>query len=263
MGAERRPSFFMISIAIDSIVPVRASASDRAEQVSELLFGEQVTILETNGNWAQIECMHDRYRGFADIRMFEPVNARRSHLCRLGSPTNAVLDETPIMLPKGALLPQNASTSSFVSIGHKTLHLPKDRLYFETMNSAPSPADVMRYAESFLGTPYRWGGRSNYGIDCSGLVQQVYASLGIQLPRDAWQQAEIGKSVTYLKRQPADLAFFNNNEGKITHVGIVGKGHDIVHASVRVRKDLLFSTGVYSPEYRKETHSLYLIRRIL
>lgn len=255
------PFFIMsLAIAIDSIVPVRATASDRAEQVSELLFGEAVRILHTEGNWAHIQCIHDQYTGFADLRMFEGTAGKLPGRIRLSEPVTATTKEGKFCIPAGGFIPGIKYPGTF-RYGRKQFHIqdPPDRRY----PLPPTPDSLLLAAAAYLGTPYRWGGRSHCGIDCSGFIQQVYGAVGIALPRDAWQQAEKGRRIDYFHRKPGDLAFFTNPAGKITHVGMVGRHLDIIHASVRVRKDYLFSTGVYSVEYKSETHSLYLIKRIL
>jgi cell wall-associated NlpC family hydrolase len=117
-------------------------------------------------------------------------------------------------------------------------------------------------AQLFLGTPYLWGGRTQYGIDCSGFSQILYLMHGITLPRDASQQINQGEEVSFVQEtKPGDLAFFHNEEGRIVHVGMVVKPGTIIHASGEVRIDTLDSTGIYNAAQARYTHQLRLIKR--
>ena len=117
-------------------------------------------------------------------------------------------------------------------------------------------------AKFFLNAPYLWGGRTPWGIDCSGLTQQVYKHFGIAILRDASQQATQGKTVNFLaEAKPGDLAFFDNAEGRIIHVGILLSPEEIIHASGRVKIDRIDNEGIYSEELGKRTHQLRIIKR--
>jgi cell wall-associated NlpC family hydrolase len=130
---------------------------------------------------------------------------------------------------------------------------------------APS-SDIIGLARQYIDTPYRWGGRSPLGIDCSGFVQNVFLVMGTELPRDAWQQAEKGETVAFVEEaQTGDLAYFDNAEGSITHVGIVIREEEkllIIHASGKVRIDKLDHQGIFAEDTEEYTHQLRLIKRI-
>ncbi|MGE3825539.1 MAG: C40 family peptidase, partial [Bacteroidia bacterium] len=126
------------------------------------------------------------------------------------------------------------------------------------------PALVSEYATVFLNAPYLWGGRSVFGIDCSGFTQVVFKMAGIQLKRDAYQQAEQGITLSFVEEaQTGDLAFFDNEEGKIVHTGIVLSQGKIIHASGKVRIDKLDHQGIYNHDTKKYSHKLRLIKRVL
>jgi gamma-D-glutamyl-L-lysine dipeptidyl-peptidase len=142
---------------------------------------------------------------------------------------------------------------------------------FSTSDSPGEPLPVAMAFESgnirsvalqYLDTPYSWGGKSKCGIDCSGFCQQVFKQFGIKLPRDAYQQAEHGEVVGFLlEAQTGDLAFFDNEEGKITHVGLMLSPDEIIHASGKVRIDKIDNQGIIHSETGARTHKLRIIKR--
>ena len=124
--------------------------------------------------------------------------------------------------------------------------------------------DLVHDAMQFLNAPYLWGGRSLFGIDCSGLVQMAYKLKNIRLKRDASQQAEQGEAVASLEEaEPGDLAFFENEVGRICHVGILIDRQKILHCSGRVRNDLIDQQGIFHNDLHEYTHKLKMIRRII
>jgi len=119
-------------------------------------------------------------------------------------------------------------------------------------------------AQSFLNVPYVWGGRNFYGMDCSGFIQVVFAIKGIDLPRDASQQVNLGHIVSFVEEARAgDIAFFDDEEGNIVHVGMcLGRG-EIIHASGRVRMDKFDHQGIFDGEKRRYSHKLRVIKRVM
>ena len=119
-------------------------------------------------------------------------------------------------------------------------------------------------AKELLNIPYLWGGRNFFGVDCSGLVHLVYKVNGIKMPRDSYQQAEIGTPLSFVEEsQPGDLAFFENSEGKIIHVGIMLENQKIIHCSGKVRIDELDSSGIFNKEINEHTHKLRFVKNVL
>ena len=121
---------------------------------------------------------------------------------------------------------------------------------------------IKQVAFKFLNTSYLWGGKSVFGIDCSGFTQMTYKFLNVPLPRDAWQQAEKGTVINFLQEAHCgDLAFFDSEAGNIIHVGILLNEHEIIHSSGKVRIDKIDTQGILNLESKQRTHKLRIIKR--
>ena len=124
------------------------------------------------------------------------------------------------------------------------------------------PKIMVECAIKLLNTPYRWGGKSIMGIDCSALVQLCAKVAGFKLPRDASQQVNHGNTINIISEAKAgDIAFFKNENNRITHVGILLSNEKIIHASGKVRIDSFDSKGIYNKDLKEYTHKLYIIKR--
>jgi cell wall-associated NlpC family hydrolase len=123
---------------------------------------------------------------------------------------------------------------------------------------------LLNTAFMFLNAPYLWGGKTPFGVDCSGFTQMVYKLNGHKLMRDASQQSKQGEALSFIEEsEPGDLAFFDNEEGNIIHVGIIMEDNYIIHASGKVRIDRLDHLGIYNAEANKHTHRLRVIKKII
>lgn len=245
-----------------SVSPLRAEPSDRSEMVSQILFGEKVEIIETKKNWIYLKADFDNYEGWADSKHFLEVPEEEYSSIRIDKFASesfnlAVENNTPLTLPIGSVLPN--LNNGKIKFGHKEIDYLGE---FQTGNSTKS--DLPELAMMYLNTPYLWGGKSVFGIDCSGMVQQIYKFCGVKLPRDAYQQAEIGEVLSFVEEaEPGDLAFFENPEGKIIHVGIILEGNKIIHAHGKVRIDPIDITGIFNTDSQTYSHKLRVIRKIL
>ena len=243
------------------VSPMRATASHKAEMVSELLFGESCTILErTQDHWARIKCNYDGYEGWCqenhltelDEAIIQPGGLTRKWV------TEIEFNGWPMQVPLGSVLPSMKKGSA---------SLKNNRIQYKGKLWNPSSvkknkAEIKKLAYSFINTPYLWGGRTVFGTDCSGYTQTVFRFFNIALLRDAWQQAMQGNEVNALGNVAfGDLAFFDNAEGKITHVGILLGKHKIIHASGKVRIDRIGEDGIIHAETGLITHKLKLIKR--
>jgi gamma-D-glutamyl-L-lysine dipeptidyl-peptidase len=253
----------MFGICNLAIVPLRAEASDKSEQVSQLLFGEHFKIIELNAKWAQVELAYDAYIGWIDSKQFQPIT-QESYLLlnELPNVLNADLIEY-INTPNNQLMPISLGASlSFLE--NETINYNK--LSFDGMKvcGIKPKSDLIKTAFMYLNAPYLWGGKSPFGIDCSGFTQMVFKLNGYHLLRDASQQVNQGDSLSFIEEsEPGDLAFFDNEEGKIIHVGIMLENNYIIHASGKVRIDRLDHLGIYNADTNRHTHKLRGIKKII
>ena len=259
----------MFAVCQLSVVPVRANPSDVEEIVTQLLFGELVEILEASKakkNWCKIRCDYDGYEGWMDIRQLRRIGEmdadmyRQNHAFCLD--LTAILTNNNHFLPitMGAILPMFDGMN--LQLGDK--HYAFNGQAVQNKAIKATPELIIKFARRYLFAPYLWGGKSPFGIDCSGFTQIVFRMAGIRLRRDASQQVEQGRLIDFVDQtQAADLAFFENDKGKIIHVGIMLEGSQIIHAAGQVRIDRLDHQGIYNEERSLYSHKLRLIKRFL
>lgn len=246
-------SSYYVSVAI---APVRQEPSDKAEQVTQFLFHESIELLEKHEKWSLVRSRLDGYEGWIDNKQYHSGHTAGDQnlmvLTRsscLSSPSNE------LWVPHGTALTVNKEGYTFGGY----------RVCDSDLGTAwePQGDNLIQAAKLYLNTPYLWGGRSIWGIDCSGFVQQVFRVCGVPLPRDASQQASRGENIDLIAATRAgDLAFFDNDEGKITHVGILIDSQHIIHASGQVRIDRVDHLGIFHEERGAYTHKLRLIKRM-
>lgn len=239
-----------------SISPVRAESKDQSEIVTQLLFGEPVDIIEVQSPWAKVRSILDNYEGWIDIKhikKFTPKELRRW----MDGLDYVRKRERLLQTPWGH---QWISRGSLTPANEEQFQIGNDSFRWLEPDDAPFNS-IWSCGESYLNAPYLWGGKTPFGIDCSGFTQTVYRFFGINLPRDASQQVEGGVEVELEDIQDGDLAFFENQTGKVTHVGIVDSEGHILHASGHVRRDLITKEGIKHNESGQLTHQLTVIKR--
>ncbi len=256
----------MIGITFFSIVPIRKEPSEISEMVSQLLFGETFEFEEQTGEWIRITTHWDNYSGWIDAKMF--VEISEDELKKLNKNpktittavcTKIVDDQTGY----SQLLPAGSVMYNFDLGKHRFFFSSKSFVVNDYDNSLMN-AGVVDIAKQFLNAPYLWGGRTYFGMDCSGFSQLVYKLKGISLPRDAKDQATNGSSINMVhETKPGDLAFFDNEEGDIVHVGILINNQTIIHASGKVKIDKFDQQGIFDAEQKKYSHRLRMIKRII
>ncbi len=254
------------AICEQSLVAVRKQPSDQSEMINQLLFGDLLAVTDNKNSWCLIITKHDGYEGWVDIKQITIIDKIQfDELARVEpvflSDISATFTSTEGKMKHiviGSKLPYFKNNSFLISDGKYMLDGGGQT------SIANKPPNIIENAMKFIGAPYLWGGRSPFGIDCSGLSQIVFGMSGIKLKRDASLQVEIGETINFMNEAVAgDLAFFDNEEGIITHVGIIVDNKQIIHASGEVRIDSIDHNGIYNKQQKKYTHKLRIIKRIV
>lgn len=241
-----------------AVSPVRAQASDAAEMVTQLLFGEPLTILESDRQWLKVCSYMDNYEGWVDGKHIVRLTDKELKRWLDGLSNEHSLIRT-IATPWGN---QRITRGAFVPESDETaFQIGKDHYRFSDSGMA-APETAAEMALDYVMTPYLWGGKTPFGIDCSGLMQTVHRLFGINLPRDAYQQEEHGQEVPFEDRQPGDLVFFKNPAGRIHHVGLLINPSEVIHASGWVRVDDLTREGIVRRTDGELSHVFYSIKRL-
>lgn len=250
-----------ISVCPLSIVPVRKEPSDRAEMVSQWLFGETADLLERQEKWSLLRFHHDGYQGWVDNKQQRASEHRaEAASARCIDPFTSITSaQGPLLLPFGSIL-SSFSQGKFSVNGVQVAFTGNT-----TRSLTGSPVErLLALTDRWLNAPYLWGGRTPAGVDCSGLTQMLFMAAGVVLPRDAWQQAELGAAVELADQaNPGDLAFFDNAEGRIVHVGIMLNDRRILHASGYVRIDTLDHQGIVNAQDGTYSHQLRMLKRVV
>ncbi len=254
----------MYGICNLSMIPVRSEPSDRSEMVSQLLFGEAVEVIDTRDQWLRVRLLFDDYTGWIDRKQIVQVTEEEIKK-NANNTSNVTLDIVQIVIFNQSNIIPVVLGSSLPFYFGKKFHIAETEYQYDgnvKTFASPDPSNIIEHAYMYLNAPYLWGGRSPFGIDCSGFTQMVFKLCGMRLKRDANQQAEQGRTIQLNETKPGDLAFFNNQEGKITHTGIILPNNKIIHGSGKVHVDKLDQQGIFNEETNKYTHNLKLLKRI-
>ncbi len=253
----------MFGICNLAIIPLRFEPSDKSEIVSQVLFGEHFEILEQLKQWSKIKLQYDDYEGWVDCKQYQIIS--ESEYNQLSEDV-IVLNADLVQYITGSydlLLPVTLGASlSFLS--HGDINTSNYNFEGTKISGTKTKDCLLNTAFMFLNAPYLWGGKTPFGVDCSGFTQMVYKLNGHKLMRDASQQSKQGEALSFIEEsEPGDLAFFDNEEGNIIHVGIIMEDNHIIHASGKVRIDRLDHLGIYNAEANKHTHRLRVIKKII
>jgi gamma-D-glutamyl-L-lysine dipeptidyl-peptidase len=241
-----------------SIIPLRKEPRDASELISQVLYGESFKILESNSKWSFIELAFDQYRGWIDnkqfqtidLKVFEKLNASQSQYSK--NLVEYIEQDQLILFP--IVMGSNIGCCKVMKHGFEGV----------SISGKQPKKSLIDTALMYLNAPYLWGGKTPFGVDCSGLVQMVYKINGYSLFRDASQQATQGEVLSFIEESEAgDLAFFDNDEGNIVHVGILLNDNYIIHAHGKVRIDRIDHLGIFNQETGKHTHPLRVIKKMI
>jgi gamma-D-glutamyl-L-lysine dipeptidyl-peptidase len=252
----------MFAICNLSIIPLRIEPNDRSEIVSQILFGEHFEIIEIQKQWTHVKLHYDDYEGWIDSKQYQLISEENyKRLSKEAIILNADLVE--YITTPSALIPITIGASlSFLN--HNDINSNDYEFEGLKVSGIKPKSELVATSYLYLNSPYLWGGKTPFGIDCSGFTQMVYKLNGYKLLRDASQQATQGDVLSFIEEsEPGDLAFFDNEEGKIIHVGIILENNYIIHASGKVRVDRLDHLGIYNAEQNRHTHRLRVIKKVI
>ena len=234
-------------ICTQSAIAIRKEHSHTSEMVSQLLYNELYTKLDEVNGWTLIRTELDQYEGWIWTKQHHAISEEEFERLKA---SKVFIVNKPITHLEG----------KWLSFGTPLYEPHADAA---AMPATFNPELMIENAKKLLDVPYLWGGRTLMGIDCSGFVQVCARSAGLLLPRDASQQVKCGEPVYFLQETlPGDLAFFGDEDGRITHVGILIGNEQIIHASGKVRIDYLDQTGIFNKVKNAHTHHLQTIMRL-
>lgn len=252
-----------------SIIPLRKEPSEKSEMTSQILFGEHFEVHEQFMGWCRVTLGYDHYEGWVDQKMITEI-PDRTYQKIANSPFAVCTDifniipvdeEQNMMIVAGSTLPCWRPYKKEFSINREIYGMTGKFMYHQ-------PADIRKFiiqqSLMYFNVPYLWGGRSPFGIDCSGLTQVIYKQAGMKIPRDASQQVHLGTAFSFVEEaMPGDLAFFDDEEGNIIHVGIIWEKNKIIHASGKVRIDNVDQFGIFNVETKRYSHKMRVMKRII
>jgi len=256
-----------------SQISMREEPTHKSQLVSQLLFGDAYQMEEIVGDWLKIKTLDCGYEGYIDKKLWNEMHEKDatdySSLKKYLVTDYLIFIkefETNITFPvfMGSSFPEPKDNMLILGNSIFVVELPEEKISPKFPNLSEQQSALLQFTSGYLQAPYLWGGRTPAGLDCSALVQLAFKSINVPLPRDASQQVDCGTQIDFATEwQVGDVAFFDNEEGKIIHTGIIIGKDKILHASGLVRIDNLDTTGIYNKQLEQYTHKLRIVKRIL
>lgn len=239
----------MFAINLTALLPLRKEANEAAEQLTQILFGELIYIIDQIDRWSKIRNVADNYEGWVDSKMITHLDQHEftrllhAQVHYINEPlSKTIINSETIYLPMGSFLCGYDPERELYKVNEVVCSIPKDRTCVAPLEK--STGALMQMANKMMNAPYLWGGKSILGLDCSGLTQVACRMAGIVLPRDARQQIHHGQVISSLSEaHTGDLLFFATADQKVKHVGIYVSLNKILHASGYVHIDELDVSG--------------------
>jgi len=258
------------AISLYSVVPVRAEASESAEQTTQLLFGELCTIKEEKPRWKRVKLDLDGQEGWVDAKMISPIRGADYKGYK-----EAYMKGALVAFPMAYAVSENNGQTIPLTAGTRLTKYENGRFEVLGVGFRIDPSmviaksvdlneqNLLQTVRFFLNIPYLWGGKNAMGMDCSGFTQTIMSLFGKRLLRNASEQATQGRKISSLQTiQAGDLVFFDHEDGKISHVGIAIDKERVIHCSGRVKVEKLDETGIFNAEAGEYSHHLVAIRRL-
>lgn len=242
-----------------SIIPVRSAADHLGEMVTQLLYGDPYKVLEQRKAWSRIRLHFDGYEGWIANTQLYCISEEAYGQMEPGVASKVVSDLVDFVeTEKGILIPIVLGSSvAHTALMHHSFH-------GNVVGRTNKKNGLLKTAMLYLNAPYLWGGKTPFGLDCSGFTQMVYKINGYRLLRNAAAQATQGEALSFVEEsEPGDVAFFDNAEGKIDHVGLLMQDNHIIHVHGKVRIDRIDHTGIFNTETGKYTHQLRVIKKMI
>lgn len=244
------------------VASIRKEPLHSSELTSQLLFGECCKILLTEKEWVLIQCQYDEYEGWCQLNQITEMSVDDF----LYAKRDLAFDWVNELKYNGLTMRVPFGSNLTGVVNGKGTWKRNTIVYegkvWELSKAQHAGKSIKGIAFRYLNTAYLWGGRSVFGVDCSGFTQMVFKFFDVPIPRDAEHQAEKGEVVGFLQEARAgDLAFFDDEDGKINHVGILISDYEIIHAAGKVRIDKIDNQGILNVDTAQRTHKLRLIKR--